>query len=265
MALDIQLPRADELPPPPADPIEGLLRLWRGLRQLWDYLDEAERTVKAHNNGRPICMEQCGMSCQRSLPIVSKLEVSYMTAQLADYGLVEDVKRRVRAWLTTPNPRLRSLGLPQKRRLSPAQLQALREDNAVLQEGPCPFLDEEQRCVIHPVRPLICRSYGVTLPADTWCPRPLVGLETANARNVVAKDTPLGMKIGGVLRGTWLAMRHFGRSDLAEVGPLPTLMAEAMMEKEVVALRDAGRIQDAKMGKGMWALPDLFGEQRYGL
>jgi len=257
------IPRVEELPRPSA-PWESLLRLYRGLRQVWDLLAEAQREVERQNGGHPICIERCGLCCTRSLPMVSKLEVSYMAGQLPS-NVVAEVRQRARAWLVTPNARLRATGTPQNTMLSEDQVRALQADNAVLQEGPCPFLGERMECIIHDVRPLVCRAYGATLPADPWCPRPLIGIETANARHSVPMDTALGTKIAGVLRGTWRAVRFYGREDLAEIGPLPTLMAEALMGNEVRALRDAGQIQDAKMGKGRWVLPDLFGVERYGL
>lgn len=265
MVVRVKQPRLDELPRPAA-PWESLLRLWRGLRQVWDLLEEAQREVERHNGGHPVCVERCGLCCTRSLPIVSRLEVSYIVGQLPGGKQGEEVRRRALRWLTTPNPRLQAQGLPQRTQLSPEQLAQLQADNAVLQEGPCPFLGERLECLIHDVRPLVCRSYGVTLPADPWCPRPLFGIETANARHSVPMDTPLGEKIAAVLRATWRAMKFFGREDLAEIGPLPTLMAEALEgEAKVKELQAAGQIQDAKLGKGRWVLPDIFGQERYGL
>lgn len=246
-----------------ADPIEALLRLYRGLRSLWDFLEEGQREVERYNGGRPVCMARCGLCCSRSTPIVSVLEAGYLVSHLQYLDGREPVKEAALAWVKTANPRLKAQGVPYGRSLDGEHLAALQADNLVLQSSPCPFLTEEMECRVHAARPLICRAYGVTLPPDEWCPRPLTGMETPNGRMLVGRDTPLGMKIAGCLIGLWEVMRYMKRDDLAVVGLLPMLVAEALALAEVKRLRDGGLMQSAKMGKGRWVKPDLFGEQRY--
>ena len=241
--------RAVEVEARPADPFEATLKLFRGLRLLWDYLDEAAREVEHYNNGHPICIEKCGLCCQRSVPVVSRLEVEYIVGYLPTTTQVNEVRRRALDWLKTPRLDL--------------QGQTAGRGAAMLERGPCPFLGEGAKCLMHSIRPLSCRGYGATTPQDVWCPRPLIGIETANARHSVAKDTPLGTKIAGVLGGTWKAMHYFGREDLAVVGFLPRLVAEATSSQEVRRLRELGQVQDAKMAEGRWVKPDIFGESRY--
>lgn len=240
---------AIEVAPRPNDPIEATLKLFREVRSLWDYLDEAAGEVAHYNSGHPICVEKCGLCCQRSVPVVSRLEAEYIVGYLPTSAQANEVQRRALDWLKTPRPDL--------------QGQPVGKGAAILERGPCPFLGDEMKCLIHSARPLSCRGYGATTPEDVWCPRPLIGIETANARHIVTNDTPLGMKIAGVLGGTWEAMRYFGREDLAEVGFLPRLIAQALSKQKIVELRGTAEIEDAKLAQGRWVMPDLFGKLRY--
>lgn len=246
-----------------SDPIEAMLRLYRGLRSLWDYFEEGQREVERYNSGRPICMTKCGMCCRRSTPVVSVLEVAYMVSYLQDASKREAVLAAALSWIKTPDARLKAQGIPYGLALSGEHLAALQADNQVLESSPCPFLTEEMECQIHATRPLICRAYGVTLPADEWCPRPLTGLETPRGRMLVGRDTPLGMKIEGCLIGLWEVMRYMKQDDLAVVGLLPMVIAEALALPDVKRLRAEDAIQPAKMGKQRWVAPDIFGEWKY--
>ena len=240
-----------------SDPVEAALRLYRGLRSLWDFLNEGQRELERFN-GRPICVEKCGQCCQKATPLVSMLEVAYLAGRLHP---LEAVRETALSWARTPNVKLRAQDIPYGQVLRGQPLAALQADNSVLQDEPCPFLTPEMGCQIHPVRPLICRSYGVTLTPDEWCPRPLGARETRNSRNLVGRLTPLGLKIAGSTIGLWKAMRHMERSDLAVMGFLPMLVAETLAKPDVKRLQEQGLIQPAKMGKGRWVLPNLFGGQ----
>ena len=171
------------------------------------------------------------------------------------------VQEAALSWIRLPNARLKAQGIPYSQVLSERHLMSLQADVLMLQEKACPFLGQEMQCQIYAGRPLACRSYGVTLVADEWCPRPLTAYETPNGRMLVGKNTPLGQKIIASSIALWEAMRYMKRADLATVGFLPMLVAEVLAPFEVKRLQDKGLIAASKMGKGQWALPNLFGGQ----
>lgn len=46
----------------------------------------------------------------------------------------------------------------------------------------CPFLNDDNRCLIYPWRPINCRAWGTTRPATPGCKRPIVEGETESKR-----------------------------------------------------------------------------------
>jgi Fe-S-cluster containining protein len=79
---------------------------------------------------------------------------------------------------------------------------------------PCPFL-EEGSCSIHPDRPLACREYLVTTPAEN-CSRPTA--ETVRVMNLLIKPST--------------SLRALGRTkNLAELAVLPLIRALDFAEK----------------------------------
>ncbi len=208
------------------DPIEAMLRFYRGLRTLWDYLDEGQREVERFNSGRPICVQGCGLCCQRAAPVVSKLEAAYMVGRLQH--LSSQIREASLSWVKAAG------------------------------SGPCPFLMEDKGCLVHDSRPLSCRSYGVTSAPEEWCPRPLTGSETPNGRMLVGRHTPLGQKIEGSMAGLWRFMWAFERHDLTEIGPLPIMVAEIVAPADVKRLRAENAIDAKKMQRARGVMPNLF-------
>jgi Fe-S-cluster containining protein len=124
------------------------------------------------------CRKGCGACCRQLVP-VSPIEARY----LADHvrGLPEPRRAAVRERFREACRRLEEAGVLEKlRRPETFELEE------VLSFGldyfdlgiPCPFLEDES-CSIHPDRPLICREFLVTSPAER-CERP----HEANIRKV---------------------------------------------------------------------------------
>jgi uncharacterized protein len=93
----------------------------------------------------------------------------------------------IRRYLTTlPQDRLSSL----RRRL---------EDDRVKTGDRCVFLDDDDRCAVYPVRPVICRTHGpaVRLPtADVvWCELNFDGMEPATVMEAISQDSVLDIDL----------------------------------------------------------------------
>jgi len=160
MELDITVP-AGENPP------TQLLPIYQGLANL--VVDAA--VDKVAQFGKTVsCRKGCGACCRQPVPI-SETE-ALAIAQLVD-ELPESRKSDVRARFEDARYRLAKAGLLDRyehpERLTSVEIMALAANYFAL-GIPCPFLEDES-CSIHPDRPLACREYLVTSPAEN-CARP---------------------------------------------------------------------------------------------
>jgi Fe-S-cluster containining protein len=130
---------------------------------------------KAQEQGRTIsCKAHCGACC-RQLVAISVVEAQAL-AEMVD-ALPQDRKRELRERFAAVILRLEGAGLldPQARGGDRGLIaSAAGARKALIQEVsrryfelqiPCPFLEDES-CGIHPDRPLVCREYHVSSPAE---------------------------------------------------------------------------------------------------
>lgn len=125
----------------------------------------------AEAEGRKVsCCAGCGACCRQMVPI-SEVEARQIGQLVAN--LPEPRRATVRARFADASRRLDQAGLLDKMRrrdqwdgqeIQPLGIEYFR------QGIPCPFLEDES-CSIHPDRPLACREYLVTSPAE-FCARP---------------------------------------------------------------------------------------------
>ena len=117
--------------------------------------------------GKPVsCREGCGACCRQAVPI-SPLEARMLSEWIE--AQPEERREVLRARFRAAATRLEESGLlPEIRALSmpldkeKAHALGLRYFALAI---PCPFLEDE-RCSIHPIRPLRCREYMVASPAE---------------------------------------------------------------------------------------------------
>lgn len=148
---------------------DGLMRL-DGLLPILQAFDDAVIGVAADKVERAglkvSCRAGCGACCRQLAP-VSEAEAVHL-AEVVDSWPAErqaELRERFRATLEA----LGTHGLL-KRLRRPASLKSLAARRKIGEEYfrlalPCPFLEEE-RCSIYPQRPLACREYLVTSPAE---------------------------------------------------------------------------------------------------
>ena len=174
-------------------PVEKLLPILRGLSSLF-----AERaTAQLRAEGREIsCRAGCGACCRQLVPL-SPSEARAL-ARLVD-GMPEPRRSLIRGRFEEALRKLDAAGLlgrmgtrtPEERtELGKAYFQ---------QAIACPFLEEES-CSIHPDRPMACREYLVTSPAEN-CRAP----RADNIEKVVLEADPLPAVVK-VENGGWVAL-----------------------------------------------------------
>lgn len=116
------------------------------------------------------CKKGCGACCRQLVPIsqVEARSVRDLVEQMP-----EPRRTQIRARFADARKRLHESGLLAKlvsrEQWAPEAVEQLGID--YFQQGiPCPFLEDES-CSIHPDRPITCREYLVTTPAE-HCARP---------------------------------------------------------------------------------------------
>jgi Fe-S-cluster containining protein len=154
------------VPAGPATP-RDLLPVLQGLTET--VVGSAVRAAEAQ--GKTIsCKKGCGACCRQLVPI-SETEARRLRDLVDD--LPEPRRSAVRARFADARQRLDAAGLLEPLRHPERQPAEERQAFGLeyFRHGiPCPFLEEES-CSIHPDRPLICREYLVTSPAE-HCARP---------------------------------------------------------------------------------------------
>jgi Fe-S-cluster containining protein len=116
-------------------------------------------TVGAAERGQEIsCRKGCGACCRQLVPI-SRTEGEALLALVE--AMPQERRKAVRARFADAEARITAAGLAARGTRSDREMSVAYFGAGV----PCPFLEEES-CSIHPDRPLVCREYLVTSPAE---------------------------------------------------------------------------------------------------
>jgi Fe-S-cluster containining protein len=171
----------------PAGPVRPRLML-PVLQKLTDFVvDEAVKAVEA-KGAKVSCQKGCGACCRQLVPI-TEMEAYHIRDLVA--RLPEPRRSQIRDRFAHARQRLQVAGL-----LEAVQGLGSCPEREIDSIGmsyfelhiPCPFLEEES-CSIHQDRPLVCREYLVTSPAEN-CGRPREG---------AIDGVPLGVKVSKVV------------------------------------------------------------------
>jgi Fe-S-cluster containining protein len=176
------------------------------------------------------CARGCSSCCVSKVAVVAP-EVLRITAYLRD-GLAPEALAEIAARVRTADDATRGLSRAQRARAG----------------VPCPLLDAEGACSVHPVRPLLCRGW-TSLDAGA-CER-----HFADPDNVPAAP---GHRVGYELASAVLAGLGHAAIDAGREGALLELNAAlriAMDHPDAGARWDAGRpvfapARDAEAGRG---------------
>jgi Fe-S-cluster containining protein len=140
--------------------VRDLLPLFHGLDNVVvNIAEEAVEQAGEHIS----CRAGCGACCRQIVPI-SESE-AHAVKQLVD-NLPEPRRTVVRERFADGVKRMAAAGLLKRMRHIERETNAIVLGLDYFQVGvPCPFLEDES-CSIHPDRPLACREYMVTSPAE---------------------------------------------------------------------------------------------------
>lgn len=188
----------------PTEPLElrAMLPVFRSLAETI-----IGRAVEAETaQGRSIsCRSGCGACCRQLVPI-SEVEAGLLADLVA--GFSEPRRSTIRARFAEAGRRLEEAGLAERLR-HPETLtgDAIRPFGLrYFEQGiPCPFLEDES-CSIYEDRPVACREYLVTSPAE-HCARP--SAETIQCVNLAARvSTAIARLSAGpnALPGAWVPL-----------------------------------------------------------
>jgi Fe-S-cluster containining protein len=129
-------------------------------------LDEVDALVdrelaRTAEKGQPAtCVKGCSHCCRQEIYVPrAEAEAIVEWLERAAPHLIADLKEKIAAWLAwyrSGYPELAAAGIP-------------RLDAFYSHGPPCPALIDDA-CSIYPVRPLFCRTHGVTSPPDACRP-----------------------------------------------------------------------------------------------
>lgn len=173
--------------------VETLLPILRGFSSLFSDRGAA----RAEAEGKPIsCCAGCGACCRQLVPLAPS--EARALARLVD-AMPEPRRTTIRGRFEAALAQLEAAGLLSRMGTrTPEERSAL--GKAYFQQGiACPFLEDES-CSIHPDRPMACREYLVTSPAEN-CRAP----SADNIAKVPLEADPLPALVQ-VEAGGWVAL-----------------------------------------------------------
>jgi Fe-S-cluster containining protein len=164
-------------------------------------VDQAERTEVAE--GRKVsCRKGCGACCRQLVPI-AEVEARQVLALVE--GLPEPWRSEVRARFVEASRRLDQAGLRDgilhPGRLTLDQARSIGMDYFRLGIA-CPFLEDES-CSIHQDRPIACREYLVTTPAE-HCSSP--SAESVRCVPLPGEASQALRKVGAASGAPWVPL-----------------------------------------------------------
>lgn len=221
---------------------EKMYRAFFAMDALYGLYDTAREEVEGATKG-PICVDACGKCCESMTPIVSRIEALYILSAASFLPSYTNIKQRAERWLTDQQVETHD---------DPA---AFEQDFAALSHAGCPFLGDDKTCTIYELRPIQCRAYGVTRPADPFCVRPLHYTESDDDRMIVTSDTPLGGKIRRVVQSVIAIVKDW-KPELVQVGLLPSLLAKELIPQDklnVMPIAPAKRLRREAKTSPLWA------------
>lgn len=167
-------------------------------RSVTDLIVQVSEQAAAEAGKHVSCRKGCGACCRQPVP-VSPSEARFLARHVEE--MPEPRRSQVRARFAEAVQRMDDAGLGEKLRglasLDEAEFRPFAVEYFA-QKAACPFLEDES-CSIHPVRPLGCREFLATSPAENC------SLPTPDAVETV----PLPGSTGNAVRrleGGWLPL-----------------------------------------------------------
>jgi len=145
-------------------------------KNIYQLFNDAQKRLEK-DTGVSICMPNCGKCCEKNQICVTGMEVQQIAGWVRKQKPVfqDRIMKLCEDWLLEPVEQFQVKAGIGTYLLKPEGIDRLMSELQYLESNTrCPLLDENKRCLIYPVRPLICRAFGVTRVAGiTICKRPI--------------------------------------------------------------------------------------------
>ena len=212
------------------------LRAERYLTLLHSYFNTALNRVQAAA-GVPICIEGCGKCCSHNSVLSYGVEAELAVGWLYSHpDMILDLKAKCRAWLIEPGD------WTYTRQMSPELWASLEPEYLRALVTRCPFLQDDARCSIHEIRPIVCRAYGVTRLPGVECPRPL-GIGETDGQKITFNPNNSSLPIKP-LTEEMIAVTQDAR--YTRWGFFYTMLYERLDANDLAGLIDDGRVPAVK-------------------
>jgi len=159
------------------------------LNRIADHFDTAQKELESEL-GVSICIPDCGKCCKSNCITTKPIEAAWVADWVRKQkpAVRDKVVKACENWLLDTKGFQVFKGMNGKF-LSEETDQIQGEMSWLVYRGICPLLDEDNSCMIHPVRPIVCRAWGVTRNVPSWCPRPLGKYEEGDYRAYLNNTT----------------------------------------------------------------------------
>jgi len=205
------------------------------LKTLYEDMEKlASRVIEL--KGKPLCVPDCGLCCETTTPLVLLLEGRNIAMWLdkQSQSVQDKVLQNCEAWLLKP---LLYKAPPTGKGKPPEWVDLI--------QWQCPALDTEKKtCLIYPVRPLGCRTYGVTRGANAFCKAPL-GLEETKEKRLHFSGPPVDTFVNNV-NNVMMFLKSV-LPPLARSGFLPFFVYMVFCKNRMMKMLDYNTIHYAKM------------------
>lgn len=202
----------------------------------------AQQAVEARI-GNPICIPNCGLCCQHNSIVAWGMESYFTAAWLwGQPKLIKPVLDRARDWLTEPGQ------WTYGRKISAGAFDKLaRVEMTRAMNTRCCWLTEENGCLIHGGRPIVCRAYGVTRESPESCPRPLNPVKETGGKRIYADARSADLPIYNFVMQLQTTYQKW---EYARQGFLANLLYMHFRTQEYTGLIDDGKIPIVKAISG---------------
>jgi Fe-S-cluster containining protein len=232
----------------PQDPA-NLIDLYKDLDRIHDLYREGQRVLEATLN-IPICIS-CGKCCEVTSVAATVLEVQYLCSWLmgsAPAGMLQKVVDLSEGWLLQRHSNAHIYEGTKDFSGDLAMMNKLTvEADGLLIHQPCPFMTEENRCLIHEAKPIICIAYGITRLPHQKCPRPYGKGETEGVRGHLGGKPAERIRQAVIQMNRDLAKLPSPRaSNLMQTGFVPTLVFGTFRPQKMAAYITDNKIATCK-------------------
>jgi len=217
--------------------LSELIKWYAELRQIYRFFKAAQGHLE-NTLGVSVC-KQCGKCCHTNV-LVREIEALLLVSETPPADLLK-IGSICEGWLTQDNAKFTLYeGIP----IAKAIDGKLREEwSSIIFDSHCPFHKEDNTCMVHDSRPLVCRAYGVTNTANN-CTRPPGNGETSTQKAC------LGGKPAELLKNIcddFFKRLHDTGRGWTKSAFLPTLVYRHINPTDFYNLVDSGKIPSAKL------------------